>query len=145
MQGWEKRICEAYQKFNPRLVVLFGSRARGDHLESSDIDVLVVADGLPEDPRESYLLLLIEDLPQLSPLGMPTRVFLNKLEEGVPFILEVIEDGRVLCGDSRFIEHVRSLYSRVRRNYVRKGRTWVRRQGVLQRSVPRGDAFPKAL
>ncbi len=135
MWGWEKRICEAYRKLNPRLVVLFGSRARGDHLESSDIDVLVVSDGLPEDPRESYLLLLVEDLPQLSPLGIPTRVFLKKLEEGVPFILEVIEDGRVLCGDREFLERVMSLYNRVRRSYVRKGRTWVRRRGLSKIGV----------
>ena len=33
-----------------RAVVLFGSRARGDARPDSDIDVLVVADGLPRDP-----------------------------------------------------------------------------------------------
>lgn len=33
-------------------VVVFGSVARGDHHRESDVDVLVVADRLPEDPLE---------------------------------------------------------------------------------------------
>src|SRR5450759_5454041 len=33
-----------------RAIVLFGSRARGDARLDSDIDLLVVADGLPRDP-----------------------------------------------------------------------------------------------
>ncbi len=35
-------------------VVLFGSRARGDAAESSDWDVLVIAEGLPEKTLERY-------------------------------------------------------------------------------------------
>mgnify|MGYP001770729385 FL=1 len=37
-------LCEKYSKFRPRLVVLFGSYARGDYTESSDVDVLIVSD-----------------------------------------------------------------------------------------------------
>ena len=36
-----------------RAIVLFGSRARGDARLDSDIDLLVVADGLPRDPTLS--------------------------------------------------------------------------------------------
>lgn len=31
-----------------KLVVLFGSRARGDYTDISDVDILVVADDLPK-------------------------------------------------------------------------------------------------
>jgi hypothetical protein len=32
------------ERFRPTKILLFGSRARGDHLEESDIDLLVVSD-----------------------------------------------------------------------------------------------------
>jgi predicted nucleotidyltransferase len=107
-------------------VVLFGSRARGDHLEDSDIDVLVVADGLPRDPREAYELLYDPSEPLLSPIGMNTSVFLRRLREGSTFILEVLEDGRILCGDKSFIEEVLKLYREKRRQYIRRGKAWVK-------------------
>ena len=40
-------LCEIYSRFRPRLVVLFGSYARGDYTESSDVDVLIVSDLFP--------------------------------------------------------------------------------------------------
>ncbi|MDP8240560.1 MAG: nucleotidyltransferase domain-containing protein [Candidatus Hatepunaea meridiana] len=38
-----RRIVEAVQ---PTKIYLFGSRARGDHREDSDVDLLVIYDGL---------------------------------------------------------------------------------------------------
>ncbi|MEM2398244.1 MAG: nucleotidyltransferase domain-containing protein, partial [Ignisphaera sp.] len=43
-------LLEKYRKkLALRLVILFGSRARGDYTDRSDIDILVVADDLPKD------------------------------------------------------------------------------------------------
>jgi len=50
---WEE-LCKEYSKFNPKLVVLFGSYARGDYTNESDVDVLVVSDVFPRDPREGF-------------------------------------------------------------------------------------------
>jgi len=130
LRGLLERLCAKYSGLKPRLVVLFGSRARGDYLEDSDFDVLVVADGLPRDPREAFELLYDPGDPLVMPLGMSTDVFLRKLREGSTFVLEVLEDGIVACGDERFLERVRSLYSRVRPRYVRRGRAWILRGDV---------------
>ena len=48
---------------NLRAIVLFGSRARGDHQPESDWDLLVIADRLPERtfPRYLYLKRLLPD------------------------------------------------------------------------------------
>ena len=46
-------VAEAAQEAaHPAVVILFGSRARGDHRENSDVDLLVISDG--EDARKGY-------------------------------------------------------------------------------------------
>ncbi|MEM4519049.1 MAG: nucleotidyltransferase domain-containing protein [Sulfolobales archaeon] len=53
-----KDLVEEYRrKLSLKLVVLFGSRARGDYTDKSDVDILVVADELPKDPREAFVIL----------------------------------------------------------------------------------------
>ncbi len=127
MRGLLERICVKYSKLNPRLVVLFGSRARGDHLEDSDVDVLVVADNIPRDPRLAFEALYDKDDPLIVPIGMNTEVFLEKLENGDTFILEILEDGRIACGDREFEERAKNLYTMVRQRYHRRGKAWILR------------------
>ena len=46
-------VAEAAQEAaHPAVVILFGSRARGDHRENSDVDLLVISDG--DDARVGY-------------------------------------------------------------------------------------------
>jgi predicted nucleotidyltransferase len=118
-------LCSKYARFKPRLVALFGSYARGDYTDASDIDVLVVADGLPKDPRDAYDALFDPDAPRLSPIGMQTDVFLKKLEEGSTFLLEILEDGKVLCADEEFMRRVKEIYARVRPRFQRRGKLWI--------------------
>lgn len=51
-------------KFQPTRIVLFGSRARGDAREFSDVDLLVVMNDVP-NKRESAITImkLLSDLP----------------------------------------------------------------------------------
>ncbi len=121
-----KYLCKKYESIRPKLIILFGSRARGDFLEYSDVDVLVVADILPKDPRKSFEELYDPNEPHIMPIGMNTEVFLKKLQEGSTFILEVIEDGKILCGEEEFINYVLSIFRRIRRLYERRGRAWIR-------------------
>ena len=43
---------ETYDIHHPLAAILFGSRARGDHRDDSDIDVMVIT---PQRPAERYL------------------------------------------------------------------------------------------
>ncbi len=70
----------------------------------------MVSDSLPEDPREAFTLLYDRNEPMVMPIGFNTRVFMKLLEEARPFILEVLEDGVVLCGDKEFIEKVYKMF-----------------------------------
>ncbi|MEM1533160.1 MAG: nucleotidyltransferase domain-containing protein [Desulfurococcaceae archaeon] len=125
-----KELVEKYARKVSRLklVMLFGSRARGDFTDSSDIDILIVADDLPVDPREAYLLLYDYDFPNVNPLGMNTEAFLKKLSNGSTFIMEIVEDGKPLYVDEEFMRSIQRIYCDVRRKWVRKGRLWVKKE-----------------
>ena len=57
---------------------------------------------------------------------MNTEVFLSKLRKGEPFVIEILEDGKILCGDRNFYEYVMSIYREIRKKYVRKGEAWIK-------------------
>uniref|UniRef100_A0A7C4NJF4 Polymerase beta nucleotidyltransferase domain-containing protein n=1 Tax=Ignisphaera aggregans TaxID=334771 RepID=A0A7C4NJF4_9CREN len=105
-------------------MILFGSRARGDYTDRSDIDVLVVADDLPKDPRESFALLRDTSFVNVNPIGFNTESFLKKLKDGSVFVIEVIEDGKILYADNEFLDKVMNIYRDVRKKYARQGKTW---------------------
>lgn len=133
MNGWRalldelQELIEEYKRrFKVRLVVLFGSMARGDYTDESDIDLLVVADDLPGDPREAFALLRSPKMPRLNPIGFKTEIFLKKLKEGSTFTLEVLEDGKTLYADREFLEIVTEIFGRVRKEFIRVGKTWVK-------------------
>ncbi|MGC9119033.1 MAG: nucleotidyltransferase domain-containing protein [Thermoproteus sp.] len=119
-------LVERYRSLGARLVVLFGSRARGDYTESSDYDVLVVADDLPADPREAYGVLFDLDHPAVQPLGVRSDKFLDMLRRGNVLLLEALEDGVVLYADGAFLEEALAAYREARRCFRREGKTWIR-------------------
>ena len=59
------KIVERIRRVSkPRRIVLFGSRARGDHRPNSDIDILVIEDSkLPRHRRAIPLYAALSDLP----------------------------------------------------------------------------------
>lgn len=48
---------ELAERFDDLSAVVFGSYARGDFHDGSDIDLLVLSDALPEDPMERQRIL----------------------------------------------------------------------------------------
>lgn len=100
--------------------------ARGDYTEESDIDILVVGDFIPRDPREAYSTLVDPGFPRVRPIGFNTEVFLKKLREESTFILEVLEDGKILYADEEFLALVNKEFSRIRCRFRRLGKTWIK-------------------
>lgn len=52
------------EKFNPNRIILFGSQARGDTREGSDVDLMVVLDHIPNKHRSAVeILSSLRDVP----------------------------------------------------------------------------------
>jgi len=90
--------------------LLFGSRSRGISTEESDIDLLVVAEGInPKVHRRSEEIYLIKKaLPSL-PLDIllftPDEVR-NNFENHNPLFLDIAEDGAVLLDHAHFLRDI---------------------------------------
>ncbi len=80
-----------------RAVVLFGSVARGDFHDSSDVDVLIVADGLPERALERNAVVGLPP-PRLEFIAWTTDEWRRERDRGNPIAVEVGERGLLLRG-----------------------------------------------
>jgi len=86
------------EKLKPHAIILYGSFARGDFNEGSDVDIVVVADFRDPFLDRIRLLLDLNDkirLP-LEPVGYTIDEFSKMFLEENGFILEVVEKGRIL-------------------------------------------------
>ncbi len=98
IKAYTDRVVE---RLRPQCVVLFGSFARGDVHEGSDVDILVVADFEVEFLDRIRVLMDLNDgigLP-LEPVGYTPEEFRSMREAGNRFVQEVLETGQVLYGE----------------------------------------------
>ncbi|MEN3009614.1 MAG: nucleotidyltransferase domain-containing protein [Candidatus Bipolaricaulaceae bacterium] len=88
------------EKLRPQAVILFGSLARGDIHEGSDVDLMVIADFQEPFLDRIKLLLDLNDgigLP-LEPVGYTPEEFQEMVAKGNRFAQEVLRTGHVLFG-----------------------------------------------
>ncbi|MBU4373056.1 MAG: nucleotidyltransferase domain-containing protein [Candidatus Methanoperedenaceae archaeon] len=105
---FESRLVEAYKSYlGDELIamVIFGSRARGDHKENSDFDILIIAAHLPERhlARMGYirkpLLNFDEKVQVLAKTHMEFDSFFP------PLYLDIALDGKILVDKDGFMEN----------------------------------------
>jgi predicted nucleotidyltransferase len=91
-------VSALVEALHPRRIILFGSRARGDAREDSDVDLLVIADTeLPPDERNFVAHKAVRDL------GMPTDILVftprevERLRTWMSSIVAIaLREGRVI-------------------------------------------------
>lgn len=110
----DRYLSELKQELDLKLVILFGSLARGDWMESSDIDLLIVSDELSDDPAENFVRL---KRGCVEPHGFSTKKFLEELERPNLLILDALEYGKRLIADEDFIKLVERKFEEVKRRY----------------------------
>ena len=88
---------EVIRRLNPDKIILFGSFARGDINEGSDVDLIVVADWKENFlDRINVLLRLNKFKIPLEPIGYTKKEFKTMIKNGNPFILQVLKEGKIL-------------------------------------------------
>jgi len=104
---FESRLIEAYKSHlreNLISIVIFGSRARGDHTENSDFDILIIAAHLPE-----------RHLARMGYIRGPLFKFNEKVQvlaktpdefDSIfpPLYLDIALDGKILVDKDGFME-----------------------------------------
>ena len=84
-----EKIVREIKKYNPKKVILFGSRGRGDNLKNSDIDIAVDIDLSFREKRK-----LREKLDLISGLYKVDLVFFDEMSED--FKKYILKEGKVL-------------------------------------------------
>ena len=86
-------------------IILFGSVARGDFSERSDVDVLVVYRGKAPKGNVSKVInqILDEFDVQVVPTYITSEEVKQRLEKFDKFIVNVVEEGVVLYGDAKWL------------------------------------------
>ncbi len=94
-----RRIIEIIRnRFNPKLILLFGSRARGDSLRYSDFDLIIVSEyfnGIPFIRRIEEVYMIIDSDLKLDIICYTPEEFENKKKE-IGIVKKAIEEGRIL-------------------------------------------------
>ena len=84
-----KNIIEELKQYNPKKIILFGSRARGDYKKNSDIDIAVDLNVSFREKRK-----LREKIDALAGLYSVDLIFLNDVDEN--FKNKLLKEGKKL-------------------------------------------------
>lgn len=91
-----ERFLDKIKKSNPEFILLFGSLARGDYTQYSDIDVLCVFNQKFKSLKERFFKSYehSDGLVQTKTLNL--EEFENGIKNGNSFLLRIIDDGLIL-------------------------------------------------
>lgn len=86
-----------------RAAVVVGSVARGDFHVASDVDVVVVADGLPEDPAERWRR-VVSLRGVIEPIAWTPDEWRQERRRRNPLVVDALDHGVWLAGSPDLLE-----------------------------------------
>ena len=95
----EDYLKKLKERLGPLSGIVFGSVSRGDFNDASDIDVVVIAEKLPDHPIRRLEVLLSPWAPGIDPKGYTPFEFELMRKKGNPFIQLILEEGIVLIDE----------------------------------------------
>jgi predicted nucleotidyltransferase len=116
------------EALRPKLVLLYGSVAKGTFGLGSDVDILVIAENLPRNPNERLKLLYELDrtrAPIDAKAYTPEEVK-KMLLKGHPLIMDALSDGKVLYADKEYLTKLMKMFKAAKRKFRRFERGWIR-------------------
>lgn len=116
---------EEISTLRPRCIILYGPYAKGLFMEDSDIDVCVLAEGLPRDEFARRSLAGLYSPPRISAIGFYPEEFLDFLRKPRFLAYDIISDGIMLFDDD-FFEAAKKVYKECTDTYgvVKEERGW---------------------
>jgi len=124
-----KKYVEALrEQINPKLIILYGSAAKGSFGIGSDIDILVVSDNLPKNPNKRLKMLYEIDPTRapIDPKGYTPSEIKKMLAKGHPLILDALSDGVILYTEESYLRELMALFKLARKKFRRFERGWIR-------------------
>jgi predicted nucleotidyltransferase len=94
-----KKFCKNVIKIlNPECIILYGSLAKGEFNERSDVDIIVISSKLPENPYQRSVLLyeMVKTLDPIEPLGFTPEEFINMIKKRHCTSLFAMQEGKPL-------------------------------------------------
>jgi predicted nucleotidyltransferase len=120
-----KGFLEEARPLAPRCIILFGSYARGNFTEGSDIDLCVIAKNLPKDELARRSLRGLYSTRKVRALGFYPEEFLQYLRGARFLAYDIISEGIPIYDDGFFYE-ARRVYEECLRTYgiVKEAKGW---------------------
>ncbi|MGQ9469329.1 MAG: nucleotidyltransferase family protein [Nitrososphaerales archaeon] len=111
------------EDYTLRLAALFGSFATNLWTESSDIDILIVADELSDNVWDNYVKLKERFI---QPFGINTKTIQKEIESLNFIILDALEYGIILHKDQIVYNSIKEKFEHVKKRYniVRTAKGW---------------------
>lgn len=95
-----KRIVSALQAYNPERIILFGSLARGDFNQDSDIDLLIIKDDSKKRTERICKVYRLIRSPKrtiaVEPLVLTPREVKRAISEGSFLLEDILKEGKIL-------------------------------------------------
>ena len=94
-----KDYLKRLQGHNVRSIILFGSVARGEAREDSDIDLLVIASGLPDIKKRYDDLFPARKPARIDDIWMTPEELEEMVDAKTGFVMDALMEGEVLLDD----------------------------------------------
>lgn len=124
-----KRFCKkVIKEIQPKCIILYGSLARGDFNERSDVDIIVISSKLPKNyyKRAELLYNMVETLDPIEPLGFTPDEYLNMIKNRHCTSLFAMIEGRALYGRKYFL-FLKRIHKKIMNQYkiIKGDSAWI--------------------
>ena len=122
-------LVERAKPLKPRTIILFGSYAKGDFTESSDIDLCLIAGTMPGNELARRTVPDMQGIPKVRVIGFLPDGFLQYLEDMRFLAFDIVAEGIPIYDDG--------LYRKIRETFD----DVVQKHGIVK--LPRGWQISK--
>lgn len=127
-------LIEHAKELQPSTILLFGSYAKGNFTEASDIDICLIADNMPRDELTRRTLPDLQKPAKVRVIGFGTEEFLDYLRTLRFLAFDIVADGVVIYDNGAY-KKIRETYNEL-----------VKEHGIIRLEhgwkIPRSSASP---